>query len=511
MGPLVRAFNFERRASLENPGTSFYDAVLSYFDSGVSSAAGETVSTETAIRLTAVWRAVRLLSETDASLPLFVFERKEGRRGPIRAKDHPVTVLLHSQPNPNMTAFTFREFMKASVVLRGNAYAAIRRNVLGDPVELWPLLPQRVEPKVDRNGELQYLVKLKDGQREMWEKENILHVPGLGFDGISGRSVISVARDSLGLGIALQKFGSSLFKQGRPAGVLTTAGTGKVEPKEKDNLSASFLAMAKGTGIPILDRGLKYEKIGIDPEDAQFLESRKLQVTEVARIFGIPPHLLYDLERATFTNIEHQGLEFVTYTVRPWCIRFEMEYDRKLLRPEERGRFYTGHVMAGLLRGDMAATGAFFSQMVQNGMFSPNDCLELLDRPDFGPEGDMHFVNGNMVPIGLAGKNLKKPAEKLSAPGPREIRQAAALGIRGLRLRQRIRASHRPLFEKLGASLTKKECAGVRAELKRLLNLEAKGHRLPDRRGIPALKSWLSAFFSERSGEGTREIGRAHV
>ena len=509
MGLLARAFDFERRLSPENPNVSMYDAFRYYLE-GFTSSSGEQVNQETAIRLTAVWRAVRLLAETTASLPLFVFEREEGRRGPIKAKDHPVTRLLHSQPNPNMTAFTFREFLKASVVLRGNAYAVIRRDRLRNPVELWPLIPQQVEPKVDEEGEIYYEIQLKNGGRESWEKENILHVPGLGFDGICGKSVLAVAREAIGLGLAAQKFGAKLFKDGRPSGVLTAPGPGKVLPNEKDQLSKSWIQMQKETGIPVLDRGLKFEKIGIDPEDAQFIETRKLQVTEVARIFGVPPHLLYDLERATFTNIEHQGLEFLTYTERPWCVRFEMEYDRKLLREDERARFYTGHVMAGLLRGDMAATGTFFGQMRQWGVFSANDCLELLDRPDIGPKGDIYLSPINMVPAEQAGQGFKTPSTGTPAsnagPGPGGVRQAAALGIRGLRLRRRIRAAQMPILEKMGLELIRFEIAEVRAGLKRTLLAEEKGSRPPEKRSTGAFLDWLGGYYSQRQGEIARKV-----
>jgi HK97 family phage portal protein len=512
---IARVFDFQRESrSLDNPSTPWTSENI-FGDYGGTADAGVPVTQETALRLGAVWRAIRILSETMASLPLFVFERQEPR-GRRRAVEHPVTNLIHSDPNPNMSAFFLREFMMASAVLHGNGYGAIRRDGRGEPREVWPLLPTKVEPKIDPRGVLYYLITLTDGTREPWEQENILHIPGLGFDGIKGKSVISIARESFGLSLAAQKFGGKFFaKGGRLPGVIKLPATVRLTDEQRKNMEASWNAMVGGSEnwhkAPFLDRGMEWQSIGVNPEDAQFLETRKFQTTDVARWFGVPPHLLYDLERATFSNIEHQGLEFVTHTIRPWAVRWEMEYARKLLQPEERSRFFVEHVLDGLLRGDSASRATFYAQGRQWGYLSANDARELENLPDLGEKGDVYLVPINMVNAEeLAGGGpapappANPPARETPPPGPADVRRAAVYGVRGLRLRRRIKAAQRPVLEAMGRKLVKVEADEVRAAVKRHLRPAPRALPSPARRSLSEFKRWLEDFYREQEGRTTQ-------
>lgn len=514
---IARAFeirSLDNPATFANPHQYFRDML----DGGSASDAGVVVSQETAVLLSAVWRAVRILSETMASLPLFVFERQDPR-GRRRASDHPVTELLHGQPNPNMTAFFLREFLMAGVVLQGNAYAAIRRDRAARPREIWPLMPGAVEPKISPvDGTLFYKITLTDGSVEVWEQESVLHVPGLSFDGVKGKSVLRVARDSIGLGLAAQKYGSKFFARGaRVPGVIELPATVQLKPEARTNLQTDWNNMVGSPEtwhkVPILDRGMTYKQIGVPPDDGQFLETRKFQVTDIARWFGVPPHKLADMERATFSNIEQQALEFVIDTVRPWAVRWEMEYRRKLLLPSERSRFFIEHVLDGLMRGDSVARGTFYGFLRQWGVASANDIRELENMPDLGPKGDIYLSPINMfdaeelanggLDVAPAPGDAGNAARRLPSAGA--IKKAAGFGIRGLRLRRRIRNAQRPILEDMSRAVIRAETAVVRSAVKRLLSTEAKGHRLPSRRGIADFQEWVEQFYAARPAELTRK------
>jgi len=530
MGMIARAFDFRSDSrSLENPATILNpSSCFSDWGSGGSySDAGVPVNQETAVKLGAVWRAIRILSETMASLPLFVFERQEPR-GRRRAVEHPVTRLLHSEPNENMSSFFLREFMMASAVMHGNGFSAIRRDGRGQPRELWPLLTSKVEPKIGPDGAIYYIITLTDGTREIWECESILHIPGLGFDGVSGKSVLWIARESFGLGLAAQRFGAKFFSRGgRLPGVITMPGTGRLTPDQRSNLETSWDAAVGGPEnwhkVPILDRGMKYQDIGVHPNDGQFLETREFQDLNVSQWFGVPPHKLYQMRRATFSNIEHQALEFVTDTIRPWAVRFEMEYARKLLPREERSRFFIEHVLDGLLRGDTAARGTFYGQLRQWGIASANDCRELENWPDLGPKGDVYLspinmVNAEELAAGvnhLAGREIVLPdgtrylppknPKLLPPPRPVDIRRAAAYGIRGLRLRRRIKAAQRPIIEEMARKMVKVEAEQVRAAVKRHLRPAPRGLQKPATRGLVEFKRWLEEFYRDQEAKTTKK------
>lgn len=502
MGMLARAFSV--RSSIENPNKALTSDVVLDAIGGGPSKAGVPVTQESASRLTAFWCGTRILAETLASVPLCVYERQG--RGSRKAVEHPLFPLLHDEPNPDMSSFFAREVMQAQLIYHGNAYAAIRRDAGGRIRQLWPLISQRVRPE-RKDGVLQYQMTLSDGSSEPWLPEDVVHVPGLSFDGVKGKSVIGAARDALGVGLASQDYAGMFYRMGgRVPGVVETQ-LPKLDPETKKNLQETWLSGRSDNyhQVAFLPRNMKYVPVGIPPDDAQFLESRKFGVTEIARILNMPPHLLKDLDRATFSNIEQQSLEFVIYTMRPTYARWEQELNRKLLAPAERSRYYIAFNMEGLLRGDTAARGAFYALGRQWGLFSANDCLELENRPSIGPQGDIYLTPINMVPADqIADGGPPSPAPK-GAPargsrgGPAaEVRRR--LQERSLRLRRRIRKSQQSVIEDRARTIVNREIGAIEKLVKPL-------HAEPrSRRSLASLRRDIEAFYDDHAAWATQRM-----
>lgn len=314
-----------------------------------SSTAGKNVTERSAMQMTAVYSCVRVLSEAVAGLPLHVYKyRSDGlgaaSAGNEKAVSHSLYSLLHDEPNPEMTSFVFRETLMTHLLLWGNAYAQIIRNGKGEVVALYPLMPNRMTVDRDENGRLYY--KYYRGNDEaIRNKEyevvlspyDILHIPGLGFDGLVGYSPIAMAKNAIGLAIATEEFGAKFFANGAaPSGVLEHPGTIKDPSKVREAWQSQFGGSSNSGKVAVLEEGMKYTPISISPEQAQFLETRKFQINEIARIFRVPPHMVGDLEKSSFSNIEQQSLEFVKYTLEPWLVRWEQSMIRSLLTPSEK-------------------------------------------------------------------------------------------------------------------------------------------------------------------------------
>ena len=501
MGYINRAFSFLRR-SLENPATKLSNPAQWLVDAfgGGPSDAGVPVTQQSAISLTAVWCAVRIISETLASVPLFVYERQEPR-GRRKAVEHDLFDRLHLQPNPDMTSYEFRRVMQAVVLLHGNAYAFIRRDRAGRPKELWPLLTQTVEPKrTDKEG-LIYVVRLNDGTTERFGSMDMLHIRGLGFDGVKGKSVIGACREGIGLGLAAQKYASIFFgRGGRVPGVLQTQWPQISEDKRK-NISEGWYAGVGGADnwhkIAVLSKGVEYKQIGIPPEDSQFMELRKFQVNEVARMFNIQPHKLKDLDRATFSNIEQQNIEFVVDTMQPWFVNWEQEMRVKLQALDERKRLFIEFMIDGLLRGDSAARGAFYALGIQWGWLSQNDIRELENLPDIGPQGDVYKAPMNMI----NSKELMDPASggsggpQLPPTAAANARRLPAFAIRSLGFRRKLKEVQTPVIEARARVIIKRETEKIEKELQRLLS---EGPR--NRRDLTSLRKSIDEFYKEHAG-----------
>ena len=377
-----------------------------------SSSAGKRVNERSAMQMTAVYSCVRILSEAIASLPLHVYKTSnEGSKE--KAVEHPLYFLLHDEPNPEMTSFIFRETLMTHILLYGNAYAQVIRNGKGEVIALYPLMPNRMNVDRDDTGQLYYEYMMTDtdaptmkGTTVKLSPYEVLHVPGLGFDGLLGYSPIAMAKNAIGLAIATEEYGSKFFANGaNPSGVLEHPGVLKDPSKIRDSWTQTFGGSGNANKVAVLEEGMKYTPISISPEQAQFLETRKFQINEIARIFRVPPHMLGDLERSTFSNIEEQSLEFVKYTLSPWISRIEASMQRTLLKPDEKKDMFIRFNVEGLLRGDYKSRMDGYAVARQNGWMSANDirALESLDRIPEEEGGDLYLINGNMTKLKDAG------------------------------------------------------------------------------------------------------------
>ena len=321
------------------------------------SSAGKYVSERSAMQMTAVYSCVRILSEAVASLPIHVY-RYNSSGGKEKALDHPLYFLLHDEPNPEMTSFAFRETLMTHLLLFGNAYAQIIRNGKGEVVGLYPLMPDRMTVNRDENGKIYYQYQKSSddahtmhGQLVTLKPRDVLHIPGLGFDGLVGYSPIAMAKNAIGLAIAAEEYGSKFYANGAaPSGVLEHPGTLKDPAKVRDSWNAAFGGSSNSHKVAVLEEGLKYTPISISPNEAQFLETRKFQINEIARIFRVPPHMVGDLEKSSFSNIEQQSLEFVKYTLDPWVSRWEQNMMRSLFSADEKSTYFIKFNVDGLLR-----------------------------------------------------------------------------------------------------------------------------------------------------------------
>lgn len=377
-----------------------------------NSTSGKRVNERSAMQMTAVYSCVRILSEAVASLPLHFY--KYGENGSkVKAVDHPLYMLLHDEPNPEMTSFVFRETLMTHLLLWGNAYAQIIRNGKGEIIALYPLMPDRMKVDRDEHGRLYYEYQVSSddaptnkGTTVKLTPDEVMHIPGLGFDGLVGYSPIAMAKNAIGLAIAAEEYGSKFYANGAaPSGVLEHPGTLKDPSKVRDSWSQTFGGSANSHKVAVLEEGMKYTPISISPNEAQFLETRKFQIDEIARIFRVPPHMVGDLEKSSFSNIEQQSLEFVKYTLDPWVSRWEQNMARSLLTAEEKQNYFIKFNVDGLLRGDYQSRMNGYATARQNGWMSANDIRELenLDRIPAELGGDLYLINGNMTKLEDAG------------------------------------------------------------------------------------------------------------
>ena len=374
--------------------------------------AGKSVTEKTAMQMTAVYACVRILSEAVAGLPLHLYKYNDSG-GKSKAIEHPLYRLLHDEPNPEMSSFVFRETLMTHLLLWGNAYAQVLRNGKGEVLGLYPLMPNKMTVSRDEKGQLYYAYQVSQEENLKSKSVNVilkpsevLHIPGLGFDGLVGYSPIAMAKNAIGLGIATEEYGSKFFANGAaPSGVLEHPGTIKDPSKIRDSWQATFGGSVNSNKVAVLEEGMKYSPISISPDQAQFLETRKFQINEIARIFRVPPHMVGDLEKSSFSNIEQQSLEFVKYTLDPWVVRWEQSISRALFSEDEKKTYFVKFNVEGLLRGDYQSRMNGYAIARQNGWMSANDIREL-EQLDLIPEdegGNLYLVNGNMLPLTQAG------------------------------------------------------------------------------------------------------------
>ena len=377
-----------------------------------SSTSGKRVNERSAMQMTAVYSCVRILSEAVAGLPLHLYQYTD-KGSKEKAVDNPLYFLLHDEPNTEMTSFVFRETLMTHLLLWGNAYSQIIRNGKGEVMGLYPLMPDRMTVGRDEKGRLyyEYMVSsddaktLKDGTVRL-SPYDVLHIPGLGFDGLVGYSPIAMAKNAIGLAIAAEEYGSKFYANGAtPSGILEYPGTVKDPDKVRESWNAGFGGSSNAHKIAVLEEGMKYTPISISPNEAQFLETRKFQINEIARIFRVPPHMVGDLEKSSFSNIEQQSLEFVKYTLEPWLVRWEQAMRRALIPQDDKSKYFIKFNVDGLLRGDYQSRMQGYATARQNGWMSANDIRELenLDRIPAEDGGDLYLINGNMMPLSMSG------------------------------------------------------------------------------------------------------------
>lgn len=473
---------------------------------GFMSATGITVTPKTALQSAVVWSCVRVLAESVAGLPLHVFRRRD-ERGKDKAFDYFLYPLLHTAPNEEMTSFEFRETQMGHLTLWGNAYSEIVYNNAGVAAELWPLRPDRMEIR-RINGELSYVYQLPEsvgGGPKVFDRARIMHLRGLGFDGLTGYSVIRYHREAIGLDMATREFGGRFFgNDARPGMVLKHPGvlSDQAHSKLMRSWESRHQGLDKSHRTAILEEGMDLQEIGMPLEDAQFLETRKYERTEIAGLFRVPPHMVADLERATFSNIEHQDLAFVKHSLRSWLVRWEQRMDLDLIPPEDRGRYFTKHNVDGLLRGDSTARGQYFRERFNVGSLTPNDIRELEDEnPIEG--GDEAFIQLNMIPLSSASQALPAMGESSgrALPAPEDDghesrhwneASAAAREMRAQRsaqTRYRMQQAQMRVYRDAAGRVLRREANDVGNAAERLLQ-----------RSAADFENWLREFYEEHAG-----------
>ena len=393
---------------------------------------GERVDEKTAMQISAVYACVRLLAESVAQLPLHLYRKKEPD-GQEKATDHPLYKILYLAPNPEMTSFSFWEVVMTHLLLWGNAYAQIVRDGKNNVLGLYPLLPENVEIDRKENGELFYTYHAYtdevpgDHDKDIvFRRDEILHIPGLSFNGLVGFSPIAMMKNTLGTTIAVEKYGSAFFKNGaQPAGVLQHPGVLKDPQKIRDNWMNAYGGSSNAHKVAVLEEGMVYKPISLPPEDSQFLSTREFGVEEICRIFRVPPHMVQDLKRATYSNIEHQSIDFVVHTLDPWLVRIEKAIMKDLMLEEEQDVYFPKFNVDGLLRGDYKSRMDGYSIGISTGIISPNEARLKENMPPLPPElgGDFHIVNGTFIRLKDVGAQYNVPSgesaeKKAEAPAP---------------------------------------------------------------------------------------------
>ena len=479
---LYHRYRVSQGSPLSNPRGWLTEFIGGATDTGID------VNEWTALNNSVVFACVRILSETLATVPCHLYERKE--RGKERAYSHALYRVLHDQANPEMSAFTMFETMQGHLGTWGNAYAEQQRNRAGDVVAIWPLRPDLTYADRVRN-KLVYRTVI-GGKGYVLPQDKVLHIGGLGFDGIVGYSPISMARQTIGLSAGAEKYGAKFFgNNARPGGFLKHPG--KLSPEAQKRLVASWEDRHSGLDnvnrLAVLEEGMEFQTVGVPPQDAQMLQTRKFQVAEIARWYRMPLHKIQEMESATFSNIEQQSIEFVVDTMLPWIRRWESAIRTQLLTPAERERYYAEFLMEGLLRGDTAARYQAYSVARQWGWMSANDVREAENmNPLPDEEGDIYLVPMNMVPAGQMNTQAEAPAPANDDDTAEQMRQLQTRNAKrgGPVARMKLAASFERIFADAATRIVRREKADIGRQAKKLLE-----------RSDESFKIWLEDFYRE--------------
>lgn len=453
---------------------------------GNATYAGPSVTEDNAMRSSAVYACIRIISESIATLPLVLY--KQQGRNKNRATTHPLYPILHDQANPVMTAFEWRELMIAHALLRGNAWSQIEYDQFGNVVELWPLNPAMMEGYEWRGNQLYWMYRNPDNQIQALNDQIIHHIKGLGNGYMGASPIAQAAKQAVGLSLAAEEYGARYYSNGaRPGLILKHPGVLKdaAAARLKAQFANEHQGLSNAHKTKVLEEGMDVVQIGIPNNEAQFLETRKFQVTEIARIYRVPPHMLADLDRATFSNIEQQSINFVMYTLMPWLVRHEQAIRRDLIKPEERRNYFIKYNVEGMLRGDSLSRYQSYQVAINNTILTPNEIRELEDRnPIEG--GDKLFVPLNMMELGATPPPVaaqgSQQARNWSDQTAYETRADKAGNDRRALMNRNIR-----LFEDAVSRVVKREAADIRKAAKSKLG----------KRSTDSFETWLEGFYKQ--------------
>lgn len=382
---------------------------------------GKVINEKNAMQASAVYACIRVLSETVASLPISVFSYGEDG-GKVKEHEHPLYRILHSEPNPEMTAYTLKEVMMVHLLLYGNSYTQIIRDGAGRVVALYPLMPNCIEEERDEDGKLQYIYQrssdenpnMKEDARVVLKYEEVMHITAMSMDGLVGSSIIASSKNSIAIALSAEEFGASFYKNGAyPGGVLEHPGVLKNPEKVRESWNSIYQGSGNSHKIAVLEEGMHFSPITLNPDVLQLSETRHFQLEEIARIFRVPLHLINSLDHATYSNIEHQSIEFIKYSISPWVIRIEQEMEKSLLLPSEKGKYTIKMNVDGLMRGDYKSRMEGYAIGRNGGWLSTNDIREMENMNPVSEEegGDLYLVNGAMCKLSDAGIYADKPKE----------------------------------------------------------------------------------------------------
>ena len=452
---------------------------------GGTSKSGATVNEDTAVKVTAVFACIRLLAQTLASLPLHTYRRVgEGKE---KAFDHPLYYVLHSMANPECTSYNFRQIMMVNLLLTGHAYAEIVRNKAGEIVELWPIPSNSVAiRRNNRDVFLFYEIYLEDGSTKKLYPDKILHIPWVGMTNLESFRPVVLAREAIGLSIAAEEFGSRFFESGANAsGIAEYPNKMSDEAYErfKKTFTDTYTGLDKNQRVMFLEQGLKFTKLTINPNEAQAIETREFQVVEIARFYNVPPHLIMDLRRATFSNIEHQDIGFVKYSLRPYLVCWEQEILKSLLLSVERRIYFSEFSVDGLLRGDAKSRAEALDIQMRNGVINADEWRALENmNPQPDGLGKVYYVPLNWIP---KAQSLEPPDE-----GERQNRlplEKRVLQERSAKIKLQTAHSYKRLFHDAAERVVKREKKQVLDKAKKTLT----------ERSQPEFMAWLEEYYRE--------------
>ena len=504
----LRLFRAARVPTVANP-------FIGLLGSANTSKTGIDVTEEESLSSTAVWSAVTQLSQSIASLPLHLYKRLNPS-GKSKYTSHPLYNILHLEPNPEMTALAFREANAGQVLMTGTSFAEIERDNMNRIRGLWPLLSSRMELLRMDNGELVYRYNLSDGTHKNFAKEMILRISGFSHSGLLGYQPIKKNTEAIGLALALQEYFARFFGNGAtPPAALEHPG--KLSQEAQDRLRKNWNTLYQGLSnaqrVGILEEGMTLKTFGVSPEDAQAIDARKFQIDEVCRVFNMPPHMLKSLDKATYSNIEEQGLEFVIYTLRPWLVRFEQTYSTQLLNEKERKRYFFEHNVSGLLRGDIEKRYAAYVQAISNGLMNADEVRELENmNPQADGQGEKYYVPLNWIPKEDAGEEMpaREPPEQIvdtdneesSIKGyweniaPPEKREKLKIDHKMIHGLIRIGRVHYKSIEATAQRVVSRECNAIRKAAKQYLDTNKNSPILIEKRTPSEFTTWLEGFYS---------------